>query len=121
MPDDQDPLNSLYEYLSGGYPVGSAIIVRDPVVGPAPNVKVVGFLPDEELDVLTIEFDSDGGIEIQTDGYAYISLSPPLLTEIRRMSREASRLWRKLDRYWTGDDWEGWEHLATMPKPSQEP
>jgi hypothetical protein len=60
-----DPvLEPFGQEMSGGYPLNKAVIIEGP--------KVVAFLFDDDLDLLTLEFDlEEGHFQIETEDYAH--------------------------------------------------
>lgn len=115
-PEKENPLQQLFEYQAGGYPVGRAIIVSSG--GERPEPCVIGFIADDELDVVRVEFGAEGGVELKTEDLTYVSLSDGLLHQLIEMSEQAEELFAKLaelptDKY--GREI-GWEHLVTHPR-----
>lgn len=107
-----DPLHHFYETMTGGYPVDKALIVCDDFGQPS----VVAYLVDIEVDVVRVTFDSDGVITIVSEDYSYISVDTGLLKQLIKLAKAAARLWDKLDEYFDGDVYAGFEHLIAQPK-----
>jgi hypothetical protein len=112
----ENPLQQLFEYQAGGYPVGRAIIVSSG--DEHPNPCVIGFIADEELDVVKVEFDAEGGIELKTDDLTYVSLMNEQLYQLLEMGDQAEELFKKLEEFPTDEHGRrtGWENLITHPR-----
>lgn len=115
-PKPENPLQKLFEFQAGGYPVGRAIIVSSDDEDPDPCV--IAFIADEELDVIRIVFDVEGGLELMTDDLTYVSLANEQLYQLLEMSDQAEELFKKLDDFPTDKHGRrtGWEHLITHPR-----
>lgn len=120
-PKPEGPLQQLFEYQAGGYPVGRAIIVSSG--GERPDPCVIGFIADLELDVFRVVFDGDGGAELETDGMTHVSLSEETMYQLIDMGEGAQELFAKLAELPTDQhgDVTGWEHLITHPRQIEEP
>ena len=56
---------------------------------------------DEETDGFTCKFNYDGCVEIDTDGYSYITLNPLALRHLANLIEEAEKIYKKRsDKEW---------------------
>lgn len=109
----KNPLDDFYRALTGGYPVGRAMIIEDD--GP----KICAFIVDAESDVFRIDFeDGDEEIRINFGENEWILLSYDQLMEIRSLCIDAGFLKDRLDNHWDEEkeDWVKYGRLITKPK-----
>jgi hypothetical protein len=96
-------------FICGGYtPEKPVIIDKDG------EPLVVAFFTDCELDPYYVTFSDDETCSIYGAG-KYTMLPRSTLSQIDDMFEDAAALWEQLDPYFDGEDFVGWEHLATKP------
>lgn len=88
--ESNNPMADYENYLTDGAPLRELIpVIED---GELVGHKVI--ILDGDLDPISINIDCDGHLEIETEGYDYISLCVDDLTFLAKMARRARKIMR---------------------------
>lgn len=88
--ESNDPLADFHEHLTDGAPLRELI----PIIEDAELVGHKVIILDGDMDPISINIDCDGYLEIETEGYDYISLCVDDLTFLAKMARRARKIMR---------------------------
>ena len=103
-------MNASHLFQTGGFPCDTLMIAMDENCAP----EVCMYVEDLETDVFKVRYDIDGNIYIEPSGYAMVR--DMTLLRITTQVPPAILLWASLEKFAADDgEYEGWEHLATMP------